>query len=543
MKKNHTPLRKCLLPAVFFCCFQAISAEAPFAHFKTSFDKDFPSLQKNVVCKDKFANTTNRWRIDPTFPGVLSCSNNTLRLAPAKRNNKEYGVALKLYRSPHIMDGKKYEFSAKLSGHGKAKIGMIIYGNAPNGRAAQKAFWSEERDLGSCAENFVFDADCSRQKVNHIGLMLYISTGGELICHETELLEISDSSIDIKSPYLLLVKRGDSLPRFNFDVSRTGNIKHPMILLSSNDKNVNSAYPAAADDEGKVCPPTEIINDRTIYTLSVNGSTSTTYVLPISSSCYEYCDALAKKIRLKRPLRIVILGDSLQDKNFVHNVGCGACEQLFFWLDKYNHDLVTIRNLAVRGDSLQRADQRMQRELATSNISVFEQRVYRGMFDSDADVVFIQFGHNDTAFRTLNSEIRGDDGISKENISQPLHEIIKNCRKHWPNARIIVFSSTSSCEDVCRKLHRELSKQNPKRVYNIFGVPERLEKYNMISKATAQASGGFFYDIYSDMKALPDETKAMLFKQADGVHLSQDGHVYMTIKYLELLSDIIEKLQ
>ena len=519
-----------------------MNAPSPFAYFKTSFDKNFSTQQKNVIFKDNFANTPNRWRIDPTFPGELSC-NNALMLTPAKRNDKEYGIALKLYRGLHPMDGKKYEFSATLSGRGKAKIGMIIYGNDMSGRPVQKSFWGEERDLGPHAEKIVFDADCSRQKVNRLGLMLYINAGGELICHEAELLEISDSSIDIKSPYLLLAKKGDTLPRFNFDVRQTGNTKHPMILLSSNDKNVNSAYTTAADDEGKVYPIPEIINDRTSYTLSVNGSTSTTYVLPISSSCYEHCDALAKKIRLKRPLRIVILGDSLQDKNFVCNVGCGACEQLFFWLDKYNHDLVTIKNLAVRGDSLQRADQRMRRELATSNISVFEQHVYSGMFDSDADVVFIQFGHNDTAFKTLNSEIRGNDSISEENISQPLHEIIKNCRKHWPHAIITVFSSTSSCEDICRKQHSYLSKQNPSRAFSLFGVPECLEKYNALAKVTAEASGSIFYDIYSDMKSLPNENKVMLFKQADGVHLSQDGHVYMTIKYLELLNDIIEKIQ
>ena len=124
-----------------------------------------------------------------------------------------------------------------------------------------------------------------------------------------------------------------------------------------------------------------------------------------------------------------------------------------------------------------------------------------------------------------------------------MHEIIKNCRKHWPHAIITVFSSTSSCEDICRKQHSYLSKQNPSRAFSLFGVPEFLEKYNALAKVTAEASGSIFYDIYSDMKSLPNENKVMLFKQADGVHLSQDGHVYMTIKYLELLNDIIEKIQ
>ena len=537
MKKNRMPPLRYWLPAVFFCCLNVMNAEDPFCHFSTSVDKCLPTLRRTVVFKDRFAKNTNRWHLDGTFPGRLSCDK-ALVLTPTRRNAREYGIALKLYRSVYPIDGKKYEFSATLSGHGKAKVGIIIYGNCRNGRPAQRIFWSGECDLGPVAQKVVLDADCSRQRVYQMAFLLHINSGGKLICREAEFCEISDSSIDIGSPYLLLVKKGDPLPRFHFDVRRTGGVKHPMILLSSDERNVNASSTTVADDAGRVYPTGIAVNGKTSCTLSVNGTTSTTYVLPLSSSDYERCDETAKKIRLKKPLRIVVLGDSLQDKNFVYNVGCGACEQLFFWLDKYNHDLVTIKNLAVRGDSLQRAEQRMRTELGLSNKRAFEQQVYSGMFNDDADVVFIQFGHNDTAFRTLNSEIRGNNGISEESISQPLQEIIKNCRSHWPNAKIILFSSTSSCESICRQRHRDLCKTDPKRTFALFGVPACLEAYNMTSKSAALASDVLFYDIYSEMKALPYETKVKLFNQGDGVHLSPEGHVYMTIKYLELLRNI-----
>ena len=537
MKKNRMPPLRYWLPAVLFCCLNVMNAEDPFCHFSTSVDKSFPTLRRTVVFKDRFAK--NSWHLDGTFPGRLSYDK-ALVLTPTKRNDKEYGIALKLYRSVYPIDGKKYEFSATLSGHGKAKVGIIIYGNCRNGRPAQRIFWSGECDLGPVAKKVVLDADCSRQRVYQMAFLLHINSGGKLICSEAEFCEISDSSIDIGSPYLLLVKKGDPLPHFHFEVRQTGELKHPMILLSSDERNVNASSTTVADDKGRVYPPQTVVNGKTSCTLSVNGTTSTTYVLPVSSSHYERCNELARNIRLKRPLKIVVLGDSLQDKNFIFNVGCGACEQLFFWLDKYNHNLVSIKNLAVRGDSLQRADQRMQRELDPAKRPVFEQRVYRGMFDDDADIVFIQFGHNDTAFKTSNSEIREYDGISEESISQTLREIIEICRQHWPNAKIIVFSSTSSCESICRQRHRDLCKTDPKRTFSLFGVPACLEAYNMTSKSAALASDVLFYDIYSEMKALPYETKVKLFNQGDGVHLSPEGHVYMTIKYLELLRNITE---
>ena len=522
--------------------FQTIYGEDPFAHFSTSVNKDFPTMRKTVVFRDRFARNQDHWHIDSTFPGVLSYDK-ALVLTPAKKNNREYGIALKLYRSEYPIDGKKYEFSATLSGRGKAKVGMIIYGNYRNGRPAHRIFWGDECELGPVAKKIVLDADCSRQRVRQIAFLLHISAGGKLICRGTEFSEISDSSVNIASPYLLLVKKGDMPPRFHFDVRPAGEVKHPMILLSSNESNVNASLEAVADDEGRVYPPAFPINGKTSCTLSVNGTTSTTYILPISPADYGRCDETAKKIRLKKPLKIVIFGDSILDENYVLNVGCGACEQLFFWLDKYNPGLVTVKNVAVRGDDLQRAVRRMRRELGYSTERVFKRRVYAGIFDSDADLVFIQFGNTDTAFRTLDSGSREHDGVDDENIAKPLREMLKNCRSHWPNAKVIVFSSISSCETICRQRHRELSKLVPSRVFALYGVPERLEKYNALAGAAARDHGALFYDIYSGTKSLPYETKAKLFRREDGVHLSPDGHVYMTVKYLELLSDIIGKSQ
>ena len=519
-------------------CLSAMNAEDPFSCFSTSVDKNFPTLRRTIVLKDKFVYNKKNWRIDSTFPGTLSCDNG-LVLTPAKRNNREYGIALKLYRSIYPIGGKKYEFSTLLSGQGKAKIGMIIYAQDRNGRPVHRIVWSEECDLGQPAKKMVIDADCSRMKVHQFGLLLHINAGGKLICREVELCEIGDSSVNITSPYLLLVKKGDPLPRFGFDISRPDGDKHDVVLLSSDDNNVNSSSLATPDENGRVYPPPAVINTRTGYTLSINGTTSTTYVLPISAADYERCDESARKIRLKKPLKIVVFSDSQLDKDYEFNVGCGACEQLFFWLDKYNHGLVTIKNLAVRGDDLQRVHKRMRRELGYSKERTFKQRVFAGMFKDDVDLVFIQFGSADAAFRTLNSEADGPDNITAENIKQPLDGIIKICGEHWRKATVIVFSSPSCCENVCRKRHRNFRKQIPGRVFALYGVPACLEKYNMIAKSSAQASGAMFYDIYSGMKSLPDEDKVKLFHPIDGVHLSHAGHVYMTIKYLELLGDVL----
>ena len=523
---------------VFCSLFIAANAKDPFHDFRTSFPKDFPTLRRTVIFNDKFVKEKMRWGIDPTFPGELQC-NNALILTPKKRNKSEYGVALKLYRLLQPMSGKKYEFSALISGFGNAKTGVIIYGNDRNGKPVQKTFWGEEKKLDAFPQKFIFDADCSRQKVNFIGLLLYIDTGGKMICHEAAFSEISDASIHIGSPELLLVKKGDHSPRFHFNVRNIGNAKHDMILLTSDENNVNSLSVLADDNNGRAYPDQMIINRKTSCTLSINGTTSTVYILPVESPFYEQCDEAAKRIHLKTPLQIVIFGDSLQDKNFTLNYGHGACEQLSFWLNRYNPGFAVIKNLAVKGDTVQRALQRLRKETGQSTKRVFEQRVYDNMFKTEADVVFIQFGHNDTAFKTSNSECDDSNNINFGDIASQLEDMIKICNKYWPKAKIVVFSSASSCEDICRQRHRDLAKSNPNRIAGIYGVPECLEKYNTIAQSVAKKNGAMFYDIYSGMKALPHDVKAKLFIPADGVHLSIDGHVYMAQKYLELIGNII----
>ena len=45
-----------------------------------------------------------------------------------------------------------------------------------------------------------------------------------------------------------------------------------------------------------------------------------------------------------------------------------------------------------------------------------------------------------------------------------------------------------------------------------------------------------YLDIYTPMKALPDQEKAALFRAGDGVHLTSAGHEFVALKELEFLA-------
>ena len=108
------------------------------------------------------------------------------------------------------------------------------------------------------------------------------------------------------------------------------------------------------------------------------------------------------------------------------------------------------------------------------------------------------------------------------------NQLISELRKKGIK-RIILFSSTSSNFDVCRK-----NAAKSKGVHNLFGDPAHMEKFNEILQQLARENQLEYLDLYTEMKAMPD--KAALTRPTDGVHLTDRGHDYVALKTLMFFS-------
>ena len=102
----------------------------------------------------------------------------------------------------------------------------------------------------------------------------------------------------------------------------------------------------------------------------------------------------------------------------------------------------------------------------------------------------------------------------------------------------MLISSTSSNYQLTRKNIDNILKRTPYRSLVIFGNPALMEKFNDVTRKTAPEFNAEYYDIYSAMKAMPQEEKAKLLNKYDGVHLSDAGQNYLAMLYLKYLANI-----
>ena len=297
-----------------------------------------------------------------------------------------------------------------------------------------------------------------------------------------------------------------------------------------------AAVPVSPDGSGNVRLTPEQTARSGLFRLTARGVAKTLVIDDLPAEKYDRFDAAAKKIPAKRPVNVLIIGDSLLDGNFSLNRRAGAVKQLDFWLNRHAPGKFRIRNAAVRGDFIERVWQRIRFELGTEKKPAFEQAVYAGLFEFPADVVLIQLGHNDT--RTSSQSKFAEPLVPPARQKELYTLMLKQFRKTWPACAIFLVSSTSSNYALTGPRAEETAKKFPGRNVALFGIPRFQEDFNAVLRGLAPQFGARYVDIYTAMKNLPQAEKAKLLNSADGVHLSAEGQAYLALRYLELLADL-----
>jgi hypothetical protein len=103
---------------------------------------------------------------------------------------------------------------------------------------------------------------------------------------------------------------------------------------------------------------------------------------------------------------------------------------------------------------------------------------------------------------------------------------------------IIVSPSSSNFELTSAKAEKTIAAikagKGGKRKHAVrFGEPRHMERFRDTVRKFAAENGCEFFDIYDDMKALPN--KAELLRPTDGVHLTQKGHEFIAEKTFDYL--------
>ena len=241
-------------------------------------------------------------------------------------------------------------------------------------------------------------------------------------------------------------------------------------------------------------------------------------VLPVKQ--YDATLQAAKKIRFKDKTRILILGDSIHDRNRGRN----TADKLLFWFNKFQPGKVEIRNAAVSGDYITLIESRLNGKARKHEV-----KKYAGLFNKPYQLIFIAVGSNDN--RTWRKDDYKKPLVPLAEQTASMTRVIKFLKERNPGVRIILLSPVAAHEAYQEKRAANAAKRN--QPYVKFGDPALTRQGIVSQKQAAKATGAEYFDYYEDMRKNCDVS---FFARNDVIHLDERGFSYLTQKILEYLA-------
>ncbi len=484
-----------------------------------------------------FASGTANWFVLPGRRGKIEWDKTGhLKLSSTVKHGKAGGNIFSLYVPYRPLPGERFLLTAFAQGTGDIRIGLAVYSFDKRNKLKYQTIWSTPQRLTGKKQTLQFAPDLSRFTAVRMGWQFELVSEGSVKFDQINLAQLKDSSLKVSvEPEFAAIRPGERYPDLRFSVS-------PRIDKVQFFPAADPASPAPVDmkpdTRGIVKVSHQSLNRGKRFVLAANGNTASAAIEVLQPQEYDKFDTLAKSIRLKKPLRILVIGDSLLDKKFHGNADSGAVKQFEFWLKKYNPGKVVIRNAAVRGDYIERVWDRMGVELKQFKKRVFQQQEYDKLFSFPADMVFIQLGHNDT--RTSSLQNYKVPLVPKEKQHELYIKTLTAIRKMMPQCKIVLYSSTSSNYELILANHERAKKRRPQGPFVLFAKPEFMEDFNAVLSKLAPQFDAVYRDIYTPMKKLPQKEKASLF-DIGGVHLAPAGQKYLAYQYLKFIAEYPNK--
>ena len=480
-----------------------------------------------------FAAGKENWVILPNRQGKTEWEKNGhLKLSSTVRKGKSGGSIFSIYVPYRPLPGERFVLSAFVQGTGDIRIGISVYSRDARNKLKYQTIWSSPQRLTGKRQKLLFAPDLSRHTAVRLGLQFELVSEGSVKFDQISLAQLKDTSLKVSvEPEFAALRPGERYPDLRFSVSpRVDKVQ----FFPAADPASPAPVDMKPDAKGVVNVSHKAVGKGRRFVLTANGNTAVTGIEVLQPQEYDKFDTLAKSIKLKKPLRLLVIGDSLLDRNFHSNADCGAVKQFAFWLKKYNPGKVTIRNAAVRGDYIERVWDRMGVELKQHSKRVFQQQVYDKLFSFPADMVFIQLGHNDT--RTSSLQDYKIPLVPKEKQQELYNKTLTAIRRAMPQCKIVLISSTSSNYELILANPERAKKRKPQGPFVLFAKPEFMQDFNAVLRKTAPQFDAVYYDIYTPMKKLPQKERAALF-DLGGVHLSDAGQKYLAYQYLKFIAE------
>lgn len=437
----------------------------------------------------------------------------TFELTSSEKNGRVFGRAFAIYGTKEVfLPGAEIIATATVHGKGKFFVGILAYRPAVGAPVTKSIAPIELTDTAKTV-TFKYTLDSFYDRIYPY---FQVDGEGSVFVDSFKLQKHVDDSIkiSINTPLQIITSEMSAAPvSFKTSCKNTDidiikfNVKNPAISKIKSDKNGTVTIPAAKYPAGT----------NHIYA-SYKGAGVKSFISVVSKEDYDKTDAIAREIKLEKPVRILMLGDSLSD--FYR--GYNYIDRLNFWMNKYNPGKFSFHNAGVGGDFLERASIRMEYELKHRSSGTYRQNMYDGVFKNEYDYVFIFMGQNDT--RCMPATKYEIPETTVEEQQKYLSLMLKRLKTNCPKAKIVLISPSPSNE---AQFAGYLAKG---RKLPFYGKKKFVDAYDSFNRAFCEGNKLDYIDITTSMrnyKVLKD------LYVSDGVHLSDKGGILIADKLLE----------
>jgi lysophospholipase L1-like esterase len=492
---------------------------------------------KNLITDPGCEYSNSQWKKPRSWSGALSRKTDSekaysgrgyIELKATKKKTATKGNILLLLKTQYI--GQRYTWRFHAKGKGNLRLGIMQYTSLKPKHHKYKTAWQPvTKKLTDKYQTYEWSFIVDNPEILRVYLTIELTGKNAIACMDDfSLVRSAHENVEITAkPEILIVNDNQAASSVKFMLKKKNKAlaNKKIKIYTYNSANELQNFDIFTRNDGtavfKLKKPANF--SRLIAASADYGASKGINISVLKPKIYQQIDKIAKKIKLKKHLRILYLGDSLMDRDRGRNLDY----QVNFWLNYYNPGMSDFRNSAVSGDFITRVLRRLQR--MNSNKFVWRQEMYDGLFDLKYDIVFIMLGHNDT--RTSSKSNYKKVFISPKLQEANYRQTIKIIRKKT-KAQIVLISTTSSYFPLC-KAHAEryaAKKQN----HVLFGKPENLEKFNTVLQKLANEFNLDYIDVYTPTKNF--SPKDTLFNPIDGLHLTSDGYTFLSKQILEYLA-------
>ena len=441
-----------------------------------------------------------------------------LEITPAPKGDRTFGRAFAPFWSKELfLPETKLLATVKVRGKGKFAVGLLKY--RPK-QGSPALFTANPVELADTAKEFKFDF-VVEDLFDRVYPFLEVQGDGIAYVESFRLEKVNDKSVKVNAitPLQIVVDKQTTKP-----VEFSTSIKNgDVCIVKFGAKNTVEKVKSGSD--GKVVVPAAQypLGTNQVF-VSSKGMGVQSYVSVITADEYAKTDAIAKKIKLAKPVRILVIGDSLSD--FYR--GYNYIDRINFWINKYNPGKFTFYNAGIGGDYLERSSNRMEKELRYAGTTIYRQEMYTGIFKDEYDYVFIFLGQNDT--RCMRSTGYKEPETTPEEQNKYLTLMLKRLKERCPKAKVVLIAPSPSNEAVFKKREATWAKG---RQIAYYGKPEFVNVYDANNRAFCKANNLDYIDVLSVMRSY-SPIKDLYVE--DGVHLSDKGGILIADELLKFFA-------